>query len=274
MRKLTFVAVIFLLATAHPAAQQLDPTITLQADRLDPTYQSNLENLKYDLEQYIDEYEYTDDVYGTTVPILYQIYFEQASESGTQTVYTAQLLVTNRTDQRYFDKTWEFAYTSGQTYQHGIYTAVTAVIDFYAYLILAGEVDTYGRLAGTPYYNTAREIINQASGLGRGWQDRLKRLDDLQNHRDLRMLRYTFFDAYWDYQESNTSDARIGFQDSMKLVGGILNKNRDDKYTKIFLEGNADKMAWLAGELEDYNALKTLISVDPNNKNIYQGYLP
>jgi len=263
-----------LVAVPRLAAQQLDPAITLQADRLDPTYQSNLENLKYDLEQYIIEYDYTDDAYGTKVPILYQIYFEQARETGTQTSYTAQLLVTNRTDQRYFDKTWEFPYASGQTYQHGIYTAVTSVIDYYAYLVLAGEVDTYGRLAGTPYYNTAREIINRASGLGRGWQDRLKRLDDLQNHRNLRILRYTFFDAYWDYQESSTSDAIIGFRDSMELIREILDRNRDDKYTKIFLEGNADKMAWLAGELEEYDALKTLIAVDPDNKNVYQGYLP
>ncbi len=33
-------------------------------------------------------------------------------------------------------------------------------------------------------------------------------------------------------------------------------------------------MAWLAGELEEYDALKTLIAVDPDNKNVYQGYLP
>lgn len=272
-----FTSFLILIALVAPVrGQQLKATVTVQADRLDPTYQNYLENFKYDVEQYINNYEYTDGTYGTQVPVTYNVYIEQASETGSQTTYSAQLLVTDGSNQRYFDKNWEFSYSSGQVYQHGIYTPVTAVVDFYAYLLLAGEVDTYGRLAGTPYYNTALSIANQASrsGLGTGWRDRLKLLDDLQNHRDLRSLKYTFFDAYWDYQESSVADARIGFTDTMDLIQKILDHNRDDKYTKIFLEGTADKVGWLAAQLKNYDALKTLSTIDPDNKNVYQRYLP
>lgn len=276
MRKILTSLLFLLLIVPSLHAQQLKATVSLQADRLDPTYQSSLQNFKYDIEQYINNYEYTDDAYNTEVPVTYNVYIEQASESGTETTYSAQLLVTDGNNQRYFDKNWEFSYSSGQVYQHGIFTPVTAVIDFYAYLILAGTVDTYGRLAGTPYYNTALSIANQSSrsGLGTGWRDRMKLLDDLQNHRDLRSLKYTFFDAYWDFQESNTSDAKIGFDDSMNLIEKILDHNRDDKFTKIFLEGTADRVAWLAAQLKNYDALKTLSTIDPDNKSVYQKYMP
>jgi len=256
------------------AAQTLTPSITVQAERLDPGYQADLNNLQNDILQYMSEYDYTDNVYNTTIPVVYQIYLEQARETGTQTTFNAQLLVTNGSDQRYFDDSWEFPYNSGQIFQHGIYNAITAVIDFYAYLVLAGEVDKYGKLAGTTYYNTAQEITNRAGGLGRGWSDRIQRLDDLENHRDLRLLKYTFFDAYWDYQEANYSDARIGFQSAIDLIQKILDRNRDDKYTMIYLDGQARVIAQLAADLEIYTALETMIALNPSNEAVYQEFLP
>ena len=256
-------------------AQRLDPDITISADRLDPTKQAVLRTLEQDLKEYISTYDYTDDTYGTVVPIILQIYVQQATDSGSDIIFTAQILVTNGTDQRYFDSSWEFPYNSGQILQHNIYSPLTGVIDFYAYLILAGEVDTYGKLAGTQFYNAAMEIATQArnAAYNTGWRTRINRLDDLQTHRNLRLLKYTFFDAYWDFQESNIKDAKIGFEQALNLVQEILGRNREDKYTKIFLEGQAENFAWLAAKLNKPRALQSLSKIDPENKDIYQSFL-
>jgi len=257
------------------SGQTLDPDITINAERLDPTKQAVLQTLERDLTDYINNYDYTDDTYGTIVPLVMRIYIQQASETSSNITFNAQVLVTNGTDQRYFDSGWEFPYNSGQVLRHNVYNPLTGVIDFYAYLILGGEVDTYGKLSGTPYYNAANEIANQAksSSYSTGWRNRINRLDDLQSHRDLRLLKYTFFDAYWDYQESNIEEAKIGFNDAMDLLKKILNHNREDKYTKIFLDGQAENFAWLAAKLKDATALQTLTTLDPDNKDTYQSYL-
>lgn len=264
-----------LLLPIFGSGQVLDPDISINAERLEPTQQSILQNLETDLEEYITSYDYTEDTYGTVVPFILQIYIQQASESGSDVTFTAQLMITNGGDQRYFDKGWEFPYNTGQVLQHEVYSPLTSVVDFYAYLVLAGEVDTYGKLAGTQYYNAASEIANQArtSGYNKGWRDRITRLDDLKNHRDLRMLKYTFFDAYWDYQESKIKDAKIGFNDAIRLVQEILGKNLQDKYTKMFLNGQAENFAWLAAKLEDAEALRTLAELNPKNKETYNSYL-
>jgi len=275
MKKLS--RILFFLICCFPFVlfgQKLNAKITVQADRLEPTYQNALQNLASDLEQYINNYDYSDNTYNTVIPFIMQIYVQQTNDTGSDVTFSSQVLVTNGTDQRYFDKQWEFPYTNGQTFQHGIYTPITSVVDFYSYLLLAGEVDKYGKLSGTPYYNSAQDVANQGnkSSYG-GWRSRFNRLDDLQNQRELRLLKYTFFDAYWDFQESNVRDAKIGFETSMDLLRKIFNHNEDDKYTKIFLDGQAEKFAWLAKQLKNRVALTNLISMDPDNKDIYQSYL-
>jgi hypothetical protein len=238
MKKLLVTSFIFCLPLTFLQAQQLQPDITIQSERLEPSDQSNLQNLQYDLEQYIESYEYTDNAYGTEIPFIVQVYMQSANESGSETIYSATLVVTNGSDQRYFDNSWEFPYKTGTVFQHNIYHPVTGIIDFYAYLVIAGEVDTYGKLAGTPYYNQALEITNKArrSSFSSGWRDRVRRLDDLKNHRDFRLLKFSFFDAYWDYQESNVRDAQIGFTETLNLLDKIFQVNSDDKYTKIFFK--------------------------------------
>ncbi len=207
--------------------------------------------------------------------MIVEVYVQQVSESGSELSFSAQLLVTNGTDQRYFDKSWEFPYSAGQMFQHGMYHPVTGVLDFYAYILLAGEVDTYAKLGGTSYYNSALEVVTngQSSGYGSGWRNRRQRLNDLQDHRNLRLLRFTFFDAYWNYQEGSVEDARSGFDGSIDLMKEILNRNRDDKYTKIFLDGNADKVGWLGRQLNRKAALKQLAKMDPDNEDIYLSHL-
>lgn len=267
----TLFAIPFLIS-----AQEIDADITIQSERLDGSEQQNLENLRFDLEQYIESYEYTDNAYGTVIPFIVQIYVQSGSQTATENIFSATLLVTNGSDQRYYDKSWEFSYREGTNFQHNIYHPVTGVIDFYVYLVIAGEVDTYGKLAGTPYYNQALEISNKggSTGFASGWRDRVRRLDDLKNHRDLRLLKFTFFDAYWDFQESNIRDAQIGFTETLDLLQEIFQVNSDDKYTKVFLDGQADKIGWLAEQLDRRDALRRLITMDPDNEDIYRVYMP
>lgn len=270
------ILIIGLLLISLPVAgQELNADVNIQAERLEPAQQNKLRSLEKDLEDYLNSYEYTDNTYGTTIPVNYQIYVQQANESGSTTTYTAQLLVTNGADQRYFDKSWEFPYNPGQVLKHEIYSPLTGVIDYYAYLVIAGEVDTYAKLAGTSYYNDALEVINQAqnSGYAKGWRDRLEKLNDLQNHRDFRVMKYNFFDAYWDIQEKKMDQAKISFSDTINQLEKIFSKNRDDKYTKIFLAGQADKFAWVAAQLGDSMALHTLARLDPENEDTYNSYL-
>ncbi|MBS1271330.1 MAG: hypothetical protein MAGBODY4_00459 [Candidatus Marinimicrobia bacterium] len=269
------IVILWLALPLMAIGQKLDPDITINAERLDPTKQAVIQTLERDITDYISTYDYTDDTYGTVIPLVMRIHIQQASETNSNIIFNAQILVTNGTDQRYFDTSWEFPYNSGLVFRHNVYNPLTGVIDFYCYIVLAGEVDTYGKLAGTPYYNAANEIANQARGssYNTGWRNRIQRLDDLQNHRDLRLLKYTFFDAYWDYQESNIKDAKIGFKDAMDLLKKILNHNREDKYTKIFLDGQAKNFAWLAAKLKDAKALQALANLDPDNEETYQSYL-
>src|SRR5436189_89071 len=65
----------------------------------------------------------------------------------------------------------EFGYERGTILQHGNnYRSLESVIDFYVYVILGLDYDSYQKQSGTQYFQQAHEtaVIASAAG-GKGW---------------------------------------------------------------------------------------------------------
>jgi hypothetical protein len=101
------------------------------------------------------------------------------------------------------DPEWRFEYGRGTSLQFDLeqYNPLTSVLDFYAYVLLGYDYDTFSPLGGTPYFETARRVATRAEGSGDpGWstlssqRNRRQLIEDLlsQRHQPLRRAYYRY----------------------------------------------------------------------------------
>ena len=72
------------------------------------------------------------------------------------------------------DRDWQFQYTEAQPlrFTENVFTSnITSLLAYYAYVILGFDYDTFEKLGGTPYFQIAQDIVNQAQASNApGWQ--------------------------------------------------------------------------------------------------------
>jgi hypothetical protein len=74
---------------------------------------------------------------------------------------------------RLLDEVWEFTYVKGRPISHApnTYNDLTSFLDFYIYLILGYDYDTYENLGGTPWFQKAMDVASLGRSSGqKGWQ--------------------------------------------------------------------------------------------------------
>jgi hypothetical protein len=91
----------------------------------------------------------------------------QSSRPIFNSSYTTTLLNVN-------DKDFDFTYTEGQTLDYTDQTFqsnLTAVMAFYAYIIVGMDYDSFGKYSGTPYFAAAQNIVTNAQSTSfKGWK--------------------------------------------------------------------------------------------------------
>ncbi len=103
------------------------------------------------------------------------------------------------------DEDWRFDYTRGTPLIFDIdrFDALTSVLDFYAYVMLGYDYDTFSEFGGTPYFEQARLIAELARSSGAaGWtqlggdQSRGELIAQLMDPR-FRSLRKIYFNYHY-----------------------------------------------------------------------------
>ena len=92
-----------------------------------------------------------------------QVLIETVQKKTFEKIYKAQFLISSESGENFYDKIWEFPYEPSFPLEHSksLFDPLTHFLDFYAYMILAGELDTYDLLQGTPLYDRALDIASQ-----------------------------------------------------------------------------------------------------------------
>ncbi|MCS7082941.1 MAG: DUF4835 family protein [Bacteroidetes bacterium] len=164
------------------AAQELSCTVSIELRALEGTGVEFLRQLKPQIEEYLNQHRWTEDLFELQerIECALQIVFVQ--RDGDQ--YTAQLAVTSRrpiygSDQQtvvlqLVEPRWSFRYVQGQPLVHNLeqFDELTSTLDFYAYLILGYDYDTFSPQGGTRFLEIARRIVDlaQRGGGAQQWR--------------------------------------------------------------------------------------------------------
>ena len=274
LRVVVTVGILFFLAI-QLHAQKLVADVSIILERLPLENQKLLENLAEDLETYINDFDYTDDnSYEQGITI--NIYLMDNSVSY-EDRYAGTFLISNNSDLQYHDKYWRFPLQEGYQFNHvsGIYDPFTGFIDYYIYLILAGEMDKYGKFLGTPFYEKAKQLADQAmfnATFSIGWKERqelIKFLMGPENKKFREMKDFYFMGlSYW---EEDDVKARQYCKQAINMLEDVLTENSEHEGAMQFLKAHHIEMIELF--LDDPKVMRQLIRIDPERKSTYEQYL-
>ncbi len=292
MKYLLF-AITILLFTEISVAQELNARVFVNYEKLETASKERLEDFAKVIEDYLNQNKFTGDAWeGDPIDCSFNIFFTSGTSDlnySAQVVITSQrpIYKTNRNSLmlRIQDSKWKFNYEQNQIlyFDPTVFDPLTSFLDFYAYLIIGFDMDSYEPLGGSDYFAKAYEIAVLGSGSNAdGWQlnsstyNRRALVEDLRDS-DLQRFREDYFDYHYNGLDEFFTDKEKAQQNIAKLVLHLdedLDKiNRRSVLLRVFFNA---KHAEIANYLKDYpdkNIFKILKKIDPPHISTYDKIL-
>lgn len=279
------------LCLLRPAtAQELSCEVQLDRSQLSGSDFSFLDDLERQIQEYMNTQSWTDDEFLPQERIVCSMQIV-VLESVSLSEFRARLIVTTRrpiygtsqstTVARINDSEWQFEYGRGTSlrFDPERYDPLTSVLDFYAYVILGYDYDTFSELGGTDHFEAARRVANRAEGSGDpGWsstssqRNRRQLIGDLlaQRNQPLRRAYYRYHLKGLDRFVEAPEEARKAVIDVVESLQE-LSQNLSNWYPlDLFFATKYQELTALFadGSLQD-RAYNLLTQVDPSHSTEY-----
>lgn len=177
-----FIATAFLITATSSQAQEIRATVTLDKSQLTGATNINyIDDIKTAIERYINDHKWTTDTYREEERIVMKLQVtllgvDANSNFDAALIVTAERPIYNTTSQSLLftaaEQSWKFAYTPNRTMLHDVlqYDSFTSMLDYYAYLTLGFDGDSFQEMGGTEHFKRAMSIVDVASAAGgQGW---------------------------------------------------------------------------------------------------------
>ncbi|MDH7604709.1 MAG: DUF4835 family protein [Melioribacter sp.] len=274
---------IILLIGSTIKSQELDATVTVNFEQLPVAAKERLENFKNQIQNYLNNTKFTKGNWeGDRIKCSFNIFFISASD---ETTYMAQLVVTSQrpiegTERNslmlnILDNAWNFKYEKNQAmyFNQTDFDPLVSLLDYYAYIIIGFDMDSYYKLGGSEFFSKALEITIRGanSQFGEGWQAK----GTLYNRRGLaenlvnakyQQFRMDYFDYHYNGLDLLESDPETAMKNIVKLIKN-LEKVRDQIDTrsvllKVFFDAKAGELVEVLKNYPDKSIFETLKKID------------
>ncbi|MCD8742494.1 DUF4835 family protein [Mucilaginibacter roseus] len=197
----------------------------------------------------------------------------QASRPVYNSAYTTTLLNIN-------DREFDFSYTEGQTIDYtdqNFQGNLSAVMAFYAYVIVGMDYDSFSRLGGTPFFAAAQNIVvNAQTASFRGWKafdSNLNRywLSENLNNRlyiNLRNFMYDYHRNGLDLMADNVVKGRQNINALLPTLASVDRKRLGSMLPVVFYTTKSNELVSIyskAPQQERTAAYNLLMQTDPSN---------
>lgn len=183
------------------------------------------------------------------------------------------------------DRDWEFDYLESQPleFNDNTYTSnITSMLAYYAYTIIGMDYDTFSELGGTPYFQRALQVVNNAQSSNRpGWQtigsirNRYWLVENLINPQftDIRRNQYTYHRLGLDNFDQNPDQSREVILKGLKDIKKARDINPNAILIITFFDAKAKEISNIFSDgpmpirKEAYDLMTTM---DPTNRAGYE----
>ena len=225
--------------------------------------------------KYSPEYDFLD------IPLNINIIYHSINliDESTYDGFTCQILLSNNADQYFITKNIFIPYYKGRDiyYNPMQFDDIASIFDYFAYVFIANELDTYGKYLGEEYYNNALEISNLGSEKNNAklWNANKKLIETILENNNLRNAKYYFFNVL-DILDSDKKDI-INIKNSLSLLLEnlqiVYEKYGYEKHTLKFIQAYNLEICDLFKILDMDEGINFLIKFDYKNSPLYEEFL-
>jgi hypothetical protein len=292
--------VLFILLAVLPLcslAQELKCSVSINASQIQTSDAGVFKDMENAIEQFLNGRKWTSDTYKNHEKIICNFLITITkmpaigSFSASVQVQSARPVFNSNYTSLLFnfaDREWEFEYIESMPleYNDNTFTSnLTSMLAFYAYLIIGLDYDSFSELGGTPYFQRALSVVNNAQQSNRpGWQaigsnrNRYWIIENLNNPQmvDLRKAIYQYHRNGLDTFEANPDQSRQVILNGLKDIKKVRDVNPNAILVVSFFDAKGKE---LANIFSDGNvqvrrqAYDIITSIDPSNRSNYEKIL-
>jgi hypothetical protein len=298
MKKVKIAVLFFsLLVIVSPrlVSQELNCTVTIHTESIQSAQLGYLRGFGQDIERYMNSTKFSnEDLDGEKIQCSLDISFLSAT---TDNRYQAQVVVLSqrpiyngneKSDRttlvlRIMDNNWNFTYTPNPRMIHDemVFDPFTGFLDFYAYLIIGYDLDTYVPMSGSPCFQKALNTVQLASNsvASKDWQQstasysKFGITDELSNVK-YNVFRTAFNNYHFDGIDFLTTQKQKGLDNMLAAIAAIndvrLRQNSASVVVKQFFDAKYREIAEAFQTYPDRGVYETLSTYDQEHRSTYQ----
>ena len=296
MRYFLLLMSLFVFA-ALAQAQELNCTLSINSDQIQGTNKSVFNTLQKSMSEFMNNRKWTELTYANTERI--ECTMNVIVKKVDADFFTAEIQIQSRRPIynstynsplfNFKDNDFSFNYKEFDQLEinaNTITSNLTAVLAYYAYLIIGYDMDSYSRLGGTPLFQSAESIVNAAQGsdLGKGWkafETNKNRYALINNILDEAFKKYrNYFYEYHrlglDEMTSNATNARGRIAEGLPLLREANRARPSAIVISSFLDAKNDELINIfskATTKEKTEAVQVLSDINPTQTSRYEQIL-
>lgn len=281
MRKILSL-LIFALLAASGAAQELNCRVEVNSDKITGTNKSVFTTLQEAITSYMNDTKFTAAQYSPIEKIECTLFFTikeydgdkmtgdiqvQATRPAYNASYTTNLI-------NFRDSKVEFTYSEGEPLtfnESNMESQLTAILNFYAYMIIAIDTDSFAPRGGEAAWDRVKTIVQQAQSSGEsGWRafdDNKNRAAVLGAYTDpstqqLRDMVYKYHREGIDQMSVSPDKGRAAITESLETLKNIYNVAPMSVGLSMFRDSKLDELVnvYTKGSQEERDRVVEILS--------------
>ncbi len=297
MFKKNLISFLFIFFSFHAFSQELNCQVQVITPTISGSDKSIYETLQTSIREFLNNRKWTQDQFLNQERIECSILINVKSRLSTdefeatiqvssgrpvyKTSYKAPIL-------NLLDKDFTFRYVQDQTLEYdeaSITSNLTAVLAYYANLLIGFDYDSFSADGGSPYFSKAQNIVSSAQSLpDKGWkafestQNRYWITENLLNvsFKPFRNTLYKYHRIGFDKMSENLPEARAAILESIKDLKKVHQDKPGSYLMQVFFDTKADEIVNLFTEasIDEKNQLVQVLNlIDPGHTDRYNTIL-
>jgi len=275
------------------SAQEFNMRVTVQAA---PTFQGDqtvLRQLEQDLTRYINDRKWTQDEFlpeerinGSFTLLIENRPNPDLFEGSIQVLSLRPVFnsMYETASLSFNDRDGNFKYVGQQAldFSENAYTSnLTSMVNFYVFMILGFDYDTFSPNGGDPWFRRAQNVANVAAperekgwGFSDGTRTRYWLLENMQNNtlKEIRKIMYDYHRKGLDKMAEDLEEGRKEILEALKLLQKLNKQNPQAYIIRVFCDTKKLEITDIfksAGDAQKAQMLTIMSEIDPSNLNTY-----
>lgn len=243
--------------------QELNCTITVNADQVNQTNQQIFKTLERSLNDFVNKSQWTNRIYQENEKVNARMFITitefNANRFNANIQIQSSRPVFNSSYEssvfNYKDNQFNFEYIEFQplAFNPNVFDSnLVGVISFYVYIILGIDADTFSLEGGDTFYQQAQQIVTSAQGSNwTGWSQstsenktRFVLIDNLLSNtfREYRIAMYNYHRKGLDIMGDNNSTGKQVIAGSMRLFETMMQRRPNSLLIQTFFDAKSEEI--------------------------------